>query len=70
MTGDVGAGGGGEGGDGVSTNWLMPGISERRRPSDLEPVEVADVDPDVAAVARDGLSAAMLEVDAPDGLPE
>jgi hypothetical protein len=66
MIGDTGAGGD----EGVFTNWLIPGISARRRPSDLDPVGVADVDPDAAAVRRDPPIEAMLDVDAADGLPE
>ena len=66
MIGAVGAGDD----DGVFTNWLIPGISARRRPSDLAPVEAADSDPDAAAVTRDPPIEAMLDVDAADGLPE
>jgi hypothetical protein len=66
MIGAVGAGGG----DGVFTNWFIPGISARRRPSDLEPVEAAESDPDAAAVTRDPLGEAILEADAADELPE
>ena len=69
MTGAVGSGGGG-GGGGVLTIWLIPGISARRRPSDREPVEAADADPDAAAVTRDEPSAVVLEAVAADRLLE
>lgn len=66
MTGKVGAGGAG----GVFTIWFIPGISARRRWSDLEPDEVADVDPDAAAVTREDPSEAVLEVIAVGELPD
>lgn len=69
MTGAVGFGGGG-GGDGVLTIWLISGISARRRPSDLEPAGEADADPDAAAVTREDPSAAVLEAVAADRLLE
>ena len=57
-------------GDGVLTIWFISGISARRRPSDLEPAEEADADPDAAAVTRDAPNAVVLEAVATDRLLE
>lgn len=58
------------GSDGVLTIWLIPGISAISRWSDLEPDEVAEVDPDAAAVTREDPSEAVLEVIAFGELPD
>lgn len=62
--------GGAEGANGVFTIWLIPGISAISRWSDLEPDEVAEVDPDAAAVTREDPSEAVLEVIAFGELPD
>lgn len=52
------------------TIWLIPGISAISRWSDLEPDEVAEVDPDAVAVTREEPSEAVLEVIAFGELPD
>jgi hypothetical protein len=54
----------------VLTIWLIPGISAISRWSDLEPDEVAEVDPDAAAVTREDPSVAVLEVIVVGELPD
>ena len=51
-------------------SWFISGISARSRPSDLEPAEEVDAEPDAAAVTRDDPSEAVLEVLAAAGLPD
>lgn len=58
------------GSDDVLTIWLIPGISAISRWSDLEPDEVAEVDPDAVAVTREDPSEAVLEVIAVGELPD